>query len=331
MKPILKIVCLSLACIILLALFGKLDIGAWEKPWESSGGGSATGYKEVVPGDYYIEELTSFGFSSSEPKSGDPYQLGFYQIVDRAYYETLQEDYGAERIKTYMLIAEQDTLPADSMTEEAFDAAKTVYTKNQVKPILYEKYDFYLLRQFLTLTEEDYGKRFVGFGMLEISDGTHTARYYSSETDLTGETSFPGVAFVMEENTSGTATPNLQLFTTVSRSVYDNLVAEYGAAHVRMESVCELSRFALVGNRISAAAFHQKYEEVADWQKVKPETFAAETDTTYTFGGAIQNKYFNAYGGVVFPYAFFEVTDETGAIVKRVYGTTEILYQTEKN
>lgn len=110
------------------------------------------------------------------------------------------------------------------MTEEAFDAAKTVYTKNQVKPILYEKYDFYLLRQFLTLTEEDYGKRFVGFGMLEISDGTHTARYYSSETDLTGETSFPGVAFVMEENTSGTATPNLQLFTTVSRSVYDNLV-----------------------------------------------------------------------------------------------------------
>ena len=60
-------------------------------------------------------------------------------------------------------------------------------------------------------------------------------------------------------------------------------------------------------------------------------TFAAETDTMYTFGGAIQNKYFNAYGGVVFPYAFFEVTDETGAIVKRVYGTTEILYQTEEN
>jgi len=329
MKKTIIITAAVLGVLLLIVLLARLDM---RLPGDPVAGG-AVSYKEIIPGDYYIGEMTSFGFSSEEPKSGEPYQLGFYQIADKAYYEALQKDYGADRVRAYLLVARQDTLPAGAMTPEAFDEAGTVYTKNEVKPTLYQNEDsgaeFYLLRYFMQLSEEDYGKRYACFGLLEVSDGTRTARYYSAETEPEKEISFPSVSFVMEQSATGAFQPNLQLFTTVSRSVYDNLLAQYGSEHIRMESVCELSRFALRNNRICAEAFDEKYAEVEDWQKVTPATFTDQNEATYTFGGAIRNQYFNAYAGVVFPYAFFEVTDESGTPVKRVYGTTEVEYGEE--
>lgn len=332
MKAFLKITCLILACIFLLALFGKLDISAWEKPWDHAGGNAITPQNSLKSGNNYIEELSSHAFSSEEPESGKPYELSFYQVIDKEYYESLLNDYGADFVTAYMLVAKQDTLPEDGeMTEEAFKEAGTVYTKNQVEPVFFDRPStgevFYLLRYNLEIPEEDYGKRYVAFGQLKIMDGTKTMICYSSEIDPKKGFSFPSVAFIMETSETGIKTPNLQLFTNISRPMYDSLVAKYGSEYIRLEVAVQFSRFAVENNKVSYKVFHEKYSQVADSLKVLPEAFASESKAICTFGGSINSVPFAAYKGGIFPFGFLEVTDDNGNIIKRVYGTTEVLYE----
>lgn len=316
---VLLVVLLGGCLIVLIPTIKNIrdEIQDWIQDADNDNAGGNENDNQTGKGDQkviYTEKIAFGGFSLLQHSDTQKYGIRFTSTVDKDFYDNLCKRYGAENVHAYTVIFPASYVTT-GVTLEDLDATASLYLKIEAQNSWREDDNRYSFTGVLdNILEKNYNRRFVGYGMVEITDGA--IRYYSSDVDFYNTCSYRSVSLRMDEDEDGVQHFGLRFCTSFVRYYYNNLISVYGKENIAFKTaICPMSYVYEAG-----APTIEKLDESSKKYILTSATEALEEDEiSYTFAGSLSEMASSSYGLAFCSIGFLEITDDTGAVVRRIY------------
>jgi len=312
MKKIIIITAAVLGGVLLIVLLTRLNLIL------PGGGAGSSGFTEEGSGPVrFTDKVSLSGIALANGSTEDKYRIRYLSAVDKAYYDGLVRKYGAENVKLKTIVFPLMYVTT-GMTIDQLTATGKRYLEIPVQNTFQEDGDTYTFAGSLNdIREANYNLAFVGYGIIEINGGE--IRYYPKEFDLESSAVFRSAAVSAITGEDGTKTVSLRYYASCRAESYNRFAEEYGADRVCMKlAYCPMDYVKEAGGETLEKLDllkHAPNYTVEDCNSTK-ETV---NDVVYSFYTEVSPIPESDLGQKICPIGFLEITDSTGAVLRRIY------------
>ena len=311
MKKVMIITIAVLGAVLLIVLLSKLNTT------RSEPSGSVGFVEEGTGAVRFTDKVSLSGISLVNGSDEGKYRIRYLSSVDKAYYDGLVRKYGAGNVKLKTIIFPLKYVTT-GMTVEQLTANEKKFLEVLPLNTFAEQGDTYTFAGGINnIAESNYNLPFIGYGMIEINGGE--IRYYPKEFDFEHSNLWRSAAVSVAAAGDGTGTVSLRYYVSTRATLYSSCVNEYGAERV-------LVKIAVSSPEDVRKAGGETLEKL-DQLNPKPE-YPVETcnssaklvnDVIYAFYLEVSPFPESDLGKDFCPIGVMEITDDTGAVVRRIY------------
>lgn len=311
MKKVMIITIAVLGAVLLIVLLNKLNTT------RSEPSGSVGFVEEGTGAVRFTDKVSLSGISLVNGSDEGKYRIRYLSSVDKAYYDGLVRKYGAGNVKLKTIIFPLKYVTT-GMTVEQLTANEKKFLEVLPLNTFAEQGDTYTFAGGINnIAESNYNLPFIGYGIIEINGGE--IRYYPKEFDFEHSNLWRSAAVSVAAAGDGTGTVSLRYYVSTRASLYNSFANEFGADRVSMKiAVCSLEDIKKAGGETLEKLNQLNPQPEYSVEKCNL-TLELINEVIYAFYLEVSPFLESDLGKDFCPIGVMEITDETGAVVRRIY------------